>query len=176
VLEKGGKSVYQPLARASTIVPSSVGGYLRQQWRWNRSFYRQFRWILPVLRGNLNLYLMLDFVARSCPPMLLALALLWAAWDLVTAGAQPATDLLAVTTMTLISLSLVLWQTRKPGFVLLYGLLYLLLLIPTRLWALCTLGDSRWGSRTLVANSEWQSSSSRNRRHPGTAQRNRLAS
>jgi hypothetical protein len=49
-------------------------------------------------------------------------------------------------------LAVVIWQTRDPRFCLLYGLLYLTLLIPIRLYALMTTRNSSWGTRRLLKN------------------------
>lgn len=149
MLERGRKSIYQPKAKASTIAPTTLRGYVRQQWRWNRSFYRQFRWIGPVLWRNRNAYQVFDLVARTAPPLLLMAAIALAVPDLVrVALTNLADDLMAIGGMILAGLSAVLWQSRKPSFALLYGLVYVVLLLPTRLWALFTLRDSRWGTRT----------------------------
>jgi len=149
LLERGHKSIFQPQAKASTTAPTTLWGYARQQWRWNRSFYRQFWWILPVLWKNRNAYQVFDLFARTAPHLLLAAAGVLTLFDLVTLGtARLADDLTVLGGMVLTSFLAVLWQTRKPGFALLYGLVYVLLLVPTRLWALCTLRDNRWGTRT----------------------------
>jgi cellulose synthase/poly-beta-1,6-N-acetylglucosamine synthase-like glycosyltransferase len=154
MLERGHKSIFQPAAKASTTAPTTLPAYLRQQWRWNRSFYRQFRWILPVLRRNRNAYQVFDLFARTAPPLLLAATVAMTLLDLVMIGTvRLAEDLMTVGGMLLTGFAAVLWQTRKPSFALLYGLVYLVLLVPTRLWALCTLRDSRWGTRTS-ANGE----------------------
>lgn len=151
MLERGRRSIYQPEAKASTIAPTTLKGYVRQQWRWNRSFYRQFRWIGPVLRRNRNAYQVFDLVARTAPSLLLAAAFALAVPDLVRLSlSHLADDLIAIGGMMLAGLSTVLWQTRKPSFAVLYGLVYVVLLLPTRIWALFTLRDGRWGTRTRV--------------------------
>jgi hyaluronan synthase/N-acetylglucosaminyltransferase len=148
VLERGHKSLYQPMAKALTTVPTGLWGYLRQQWRWNRSFYRQLWWIIPVLRRNRHPYLVLDQLARAVPPLLLAVALAATAWDLPRLDlSRSVADLLSFAAMALVSLALALWQTRKPDFAVLYGFLYVGLLIATRLWALCTVRYNSWGTR-----------------------------
>jgi cellulose synthase/poly-beta-1,6-N-acetylglucosamine synthase-like glycosyltransferase len=150
VLEKGCKSVYQPRALALTIAPTTLPGYFRQQWRWNRSFYRQFRWIHLVLRENLHWYLVLDLAARAVPHLLVAAAVVLTLLHAVQLEAEGlATDLTTVAAMALVGLSTAVWQTRKLRFAVRYGLLYLGLLVPTRIWVLSTLLDNRWGTRTL---------------------------
>lgn len=149
VLKRGRRSIYQPKARASTMAPATLKAYVRQQWRWNRSFYRQFRWIGPVLYNNRSAYQVFDLAARTAPSLLLAAAFAMAVPELVRlAPAQLANDLITIGGMMLVGFVAVLLQTRKPSFAALYGLVYLLLLLPTRLWALCTLTDGRWGTRT----------------------------
>jgi cellulose synthase/poly-beta-1,6-N-acetylglucosamine synthase-like glycosyltransferase len=149
MLKRGRRAIYQPRARAATDVPTTLKGYVRQQWRWNRSAYRQFRWIGPVLLRNRSAYQVFDLVARTVPSLLLGAAFAMAIPDLVRlTPAQLGDELVTIAGMMLAGLLAVLLQTRKPRFALLYGLLYLALLLPTRLWALCTLSDSRWGTRT----------------------------
>jgi CRP/FNR family transcriptional regulator, cyclic AMP receptor protein len=101
------------------------------------------RWILPVLGRNRSAYQVLDLIARAVPPLLLAAALAWVLFDLATLEPTRLIEhLLALGGMVLAGFSTVLWQTRSPSFALLYGLVYVLLLIPTRIWALCTLNNS----------------------------------
>jgi cellulose synthase/poly-beta-1,6-N-acetylglucosamine synthase-like glycosyltransferase len=175
MLEQGKRSIYQPRAEAWTIVPTTVRGYLRQQWRWNRSFYRQVRWILPVLRRNPSPYLVLDLLARAAPPLLLGVAIGHASWHLVLLGvSRSIPDLLVIAAMVLIGAAQALWQTRKPRFVLLYGLLYVGLLIPTRIWALCTIGVNGWGTRRPWKASGGATSGRRYRWREWSSRRSRL--
>jgi cellulose synthase/poly-beta-1,6-N-acetylglucosamine synthase-like glycosyltransferase len=154
MLEKGYRSIYQPLATALTTAPTTLRGYLRQQWRWNRSFYRQFRWVFRVLLNNrkayrANAYQAFDLTARAAPPLLLVAAFLTTMHGIATLEASRiVSDLLALGGTAAAWLSAVLWQTRKLGFTIRYGLIFVALLLPVRIWALCTLLDSQWGTRT----------------------------
>jgi hyaluronan synthase len=151
MLKRGRRSIYQSAAKAATTAPTTLKGYVRQQWRWNRSFYRQFRWIVPVVKKNRNAYQVFDLVARTAPPLLLATGFAMALPDMVRpALSNLADDLMTIGGMGLTGFSAVLWQTGKPSFALLYGLLYVVLLLPTRIWALLTLRDGRWGTRAQV--------------------------
>jgi hyaluronan synthase len=154
MLEKGYRSIYQPLATALTTAPTTLRGYLRQQWRWNRSFYRQFRWVFRVLLNNRkayrsNAWQTFDLTARLATPLLLVTAFVTTILGLASLEASRiVSDLLAVGGTAAAWLSAVFWQTRKLGFTLGYGLIFVALLLPVRIWALCTLPDSRWGTRT----------------------------
>jgi hypothetical protein len=61
-------------------------------------------------------------------------------------------DAVLLGVMAMSHLAVVIWQTRDPRFCLLYGLLYLTLLIPIRLYALMTTRNSSWGTRRLLKN------------------------
>ncbi|HYY90116.1 MAG TPA: glycosyltransferase, partial [Chloroflexota bacterium] len=71
VLANGYDSRYEPSARALTMVPTTLRRYLRQQLRWNRSFYRELSLTLRVLRSQ-HPYVTLDVAARLFQPLLLA--------------------------------------------------------------------------------------------------------
>jgi cellulose synthase/poly-beta-1,6-N-acetylglucosamine synthase-like glycosyltransferase len=158
VLAHGYRSLYEPSAKALTIVPTTLRGYLRQQARWNRSFYRE---LLPTLRilPNRSPYLALDVGARLLLPLLLAagvaLAAVRAARTLqdaapgdprVLAGAGVVGLLVACSAWLLAGK--VLGRARgKLEFVLLYGMLYVLLLVPVRFWSLATVLRNGWGTR-----------------------------
>jgi len=146
VLTSGHRSLFEPRAEAVTMVPSRLKDYARQQLRWNRSFYRELSWIRPLL-GKHPAYLTLDVTARLWLPLLLPLTLVLA---LVAATLDSRTLLWQgglLAGMMTIHVALCAWQTRQPRLTLLYGVLYLALLIPIRLYALCTLSNPSWGTR-----------------------------
>jgi N-acetylglucosaminyltransferase len=146
ILAEGYRSLYQPLAKATTSVPDTLKGYVRQQLRWNRSFYRELWWIIPLLMRRPP-YLALDVAARLLLPLMLPAALVLTALDTVGQDGTLPRDAAVFVGMVLTHWLLGVWQTRKLGFSLLYGVIYAGLLIPARIWALCTLGDTRWGTR-----------------------------
>src|SRR4029450_10366987 len=91
VLATGRQVLFEPRAIAHTWVPRSLPLYLRQQLRWNRSFYRELRWTVAGIRPRPP-YLALDVLARALLPLLLAAALvllaaegLLAGWELLAA-------------------------------------------------------------------------------------------
>src|SRR5437763_8339134 len=49
VLAAGYDTLFVPGATAITNAPESLRGYLKQQLRWNKSFYRELLWTLPFL-------------------------------------------------------------------------------------------------------------------------------
>jgi N-acetylglucosaminyltransferase len=142
-------SQYETRATAETEVPATLRTYMRQQLRWNRSFYRELPEILPLLARRPR-YLTLDVAARFLLPLLLPIALLVAVAGAMANSGTLVRDAALLGGMAVTHLAVVLWQTRDPRFCLLYGLVYLTLLIPIRLYALVTTRNFSWGTRRLL--------------------------
>jgi N-acetylglucosaminyltransferase len=147
VLATGHQVLHEPRAIASTSVPRSLGQYLRQQVRWNRSFYRELPWTVDAIRSR-HPYLALDVLARALLPLLLAAALLLlvsegllVGWDLL------ATDLSLAVAMLCVTAAFLLVHGASVPFLLLYGPLHVVLLVPVRVYALVTLANPRWETR-----------------------------
>lgn len=147
VLATGHQVLHEPRAIASTSVPRSLGQYLRQQVRWNRSFYRELPWTFDAIRCR-HPYLALDVLARALLPLLLAAALLLlvsegllVGWDLL------ATDLSLAVAMLCVTAAFLLVHGASVPFLLLYGPLHVVLLVPVRVYALVTLANPRWETR-----------------------------
>jgi hypothetical protein len=151
LLTKDYSSQYEPRATAETQVPTTLRTYMRQQLRWNRSFYRELPEILPLLARRPR-YLTLDVAARILLPLLLPIALLVAVGGAMANSGTLLRDAVLLGGMAASHLAVAIWQTRDPRFCLLYGLLYLTLLIPIRLYALVTTRNSSWGTRHLLKN------------------------
>jgi N-acetylglucosaminyltransferase len=147
VLATGRQVVFEPRAVASTWVPRSLRLYLRQQLRWNRSFYRELRWTFAGIRSR-HPYLVLDVLARGLLPLLLAAAfLLLASEGLLVGWELAAADLTLALAMLCVTAAFLLAHGASVPFLLLYGPLHIALLVPVRLWALLTLANPSWETR-----------------------------
>jgi N-acetylglucosaminyltransferase len=147
VLATGHQVLHEPRAIASTSVPRSLGQYLRQQVRWNRSFYRELPWTLDAIRSR-HPYLALDVLARALLPLLLAAALLLLVSEGLLVGWELlATDLSLALAMLCVTAAFLLVHGASVPFLLLYGPLHVVLLVPVRLYALVTLANPSWETR-----------------------------
>jgi N-acetylglucosaminyltransferase len=147
VLATGRQVLFEPRAVASTWVPRSLRLYLRQQLRWNRSFYRELRWTFAGIRSR-HPYLALDVLARALLPLLLAAALVLLACEGLLVGWELlAADLSLALAMLCVSAAFLLVHGASVPFLLLYGPLHMALLVPVRVWALLTLASPRWETR-----------------------------
>jgi N-acetylglucosaminyltransferase len=147
VLATGRQVLFEPRAIASTSVPRSLRLYLRQQLRWNRSFYRELRWTFAGIRSR-HPYLALDVLARALLPLLLAAALVLLAGEgLLVGWGLLAADLTLALAMLCVTAAFLLVHGASVSFLLLYGPLHMALLVPIRVWALVTLASPRWETR-----------------------------
>jgi hyaluronan synthase/N-acetylglucosaminyltransferase len=150
VLDQGAQTVYMPLAPATTYVPTTLRSYLRQQVRWNRSFYREAVWSLRLI-PRLHPYFGFELLLQVLLPFMLLTAVVAVGYHTVAhATASYLYPYLAIIVALALLRSLYgMARTRDPGFALFisYGFIHLLLLIPTRLYALATLRVTGWGTR-----------------------------
>lgn len=146
-------ALYEPRARAITNAPENLNEYLRQQLRWNKSFYRELLWTLTFLHRR-SAYMLFEVVTQTLlPPLLtLAVASMLASALLIDPG-YLFRYLGTIVVMAILHCLYALYRTRNPQFLLfvLYGFLHAGLLIPIRVRALSTLTDNRWGTRAIQA-------------------------
>jgi cellulose synthase/poly-beta-1,6-N-acetylglucosamine synthase-like glycosyltransferase len=132
-----------------TEVPTTVPQYVRQQVRWNKSFYREMVWSLRNIRRP-HPYLLLDLILQGLLPFLLVIALVLTAEQGVADGPLVVAKYLAVLMgIAVVRASYGVYRTRDPGFLLfvVYGFLHVLVLLPVRFYALATLRRTHWGTR-----------------------------
>jgi hyaluronan synthase/N-acetylglucosaminyltransferase len=152
VLDAGFDTRFLPSAHAITNAPEKLGPYLRQQLRWNKSFYRELLWTFPFLLSR-SPYIVFEVIVQTALPLLLTVAI---AAALVFSALDDPARLLhyveMIVVMAALRCSYAIYRTRKLSFLLfiLYGFVHVVLLIPTRMKALFTLEDNRWGTRTAA--------------------------
>jgi hyaluronan synthase len=156
VLGAGFDALYEPRAHALTNAPTNISEYLKQQLRWNKSFYRELLWTFPFLLQR-SWYMVFDLFAQMLLPFLLAVAISSAV--LTATFIEPirgAHYVATIAIMSLLRIAYALVRTRNPRFTLfvLYGFLHAAILVPLRVRALATLTDNRWGTRAASSTKD----------------------
>jgi hyaluronan synthase/N-acetylglucosaminyltransferase len=148
VLALGHRVVYDEAAVARTLVPATLRGYLRQQTRWNKSFYREILWTARFAHRR-NAYLGADLGLQTLMPFALVGALGLTVYQATDNTAMALRYVGIVAAIGFVRALYGLLRTRSPGFVLftLYGFMHVLLLIPVRFYALATMRNLKWGTR-----------------------------
>ncbi|MCA1401643.1 chitooligosaccharide synthase NodC [Bradyrhizobium sp. BRP56] len=155
MLKAGFRTEYVPDAIAATVVPDSLGPYLRQQLRWARSTFRDTFLALRLL-PELDRYLTLDVVGQNLGPLLLALSSLAALAQFVIGGSVAWWTVLTIAAMTMVRCSVAAFRARDMRFLgfSLHTPINIFLLLPMKAYALCTLSNSDWLSRKVMVTSD----------------------
>jgi hyaluronan synthase len=150
VLSRGHQAIFDPDAHVVTHVPDTWGGFLRQQARWNKSFYRELLWSARFVHRR-NPYLALELTLQTVLPFMLLGALASVAWRAVSDPAVAAVYAAIVVGIALLRCSYGVFRTRNLRFLLFtaYGFIHVGLLLPVRLFALSTMGRTHWGTRGM---------------------------
>jgi hyaluronan synthase len=153
-----GKVLFQDTAIAYTTVPDRFRHFTNQQLRWNKSFFRETIWVLNRFRPWHRVWLLsfAELALWFCFTLAMLIALV--IYPLLTGDLPSAWYLAFVAVMAYARSVRYIGSQRSSlrsqlGVYLLaplYGLLYLLVLMPIRLWALCSLRNGGWGTRAQV--------------------------
>jgi hyaluronan synthase len=153
-----GKVLFQDTAIAYTTVPERFRHYANQQLRWNKSFFRETLWVLNAFRPWNRVWLLSfgEMALWLCFTLSLIIALV--VYPALTHGLPSAWYLAFVAVMAYARSVRYIGSQRSSlrsqiGVYLLapvYGLLYLVVLMPIRLWALLSLRNPGWGTRGKV--------------------------
>lgn len=168
LLERGYRTRYNPLATCQTVVPDTMKRYLKQQLRWNKSFYREmlvsfgfmferkdfqiFGFKLPMWKLRHNPYFAIELVLQAIMPFMLMAAIVFTIVQSITV--DPVILLRYGVIIALVGFVRSLYgliRTRNPWFVafITYGFIHVLCLIPVRIMALFTLTDPDWLTRPV---------------------------
>ena len=150
VLEAGYEVAFQSDSQVYTFVPETIGGYIKQQVRWNKSFYREMLWTIKFAHKH-HFYMMYDLVMQFILPFMLVVSLIaMIEQTILYQNFGHLYQYLIVLVLIAIFRSLYgIYRTKDIGFLLfvIYGFMHVLLLLPVRFYALLTLKSTKWGTR-----------------------------
>ena len=153
VLAEGYKVKYERRAIAKTNVPTTLKGWLKQQIRWNKSFYRELIWTMKILVKKplrFHPYIIYDVAVQTILPILLFFSLIYMAYNTITVSLIYLLGYISVLVgIALLRASYAFIRTKDKLFFLfpLYAFLHVFLLIPVRMISLARLKSTGWGTR-----------------------------
>ncbi|KZZ82603.1 hyaluronan synthase [Bacillus sp. SJS] len=143
-----GKTLYQSTARCITDAPTDLRTLLKQQSRWNKSFFRESLVAMKIgfTKPNVFVWVMLEMFLWIAFGISLILAIYFTS---TTMGWIMLIYYLAYVVISAYARNVFYAYKRPFTFLLapLYGLLFLILLCPLRFWALLTIRSTAWGTR-----------------------------
>lgn len=149
VLEEGHQVRFDNKAVSYTYVPNTLWKYVRQQIRWNKSFYREMLWTLKHIHKH-HFYMTYELLMQFLLPFLLLIALASVVIQAVFIDASHLWKYLVVLmAIALLRAIYGIYRTGDFGFLrfIVYGFMHVLLLIPVRLYSIATLKNVKWGTR-----------------------------
>ncbi len=141
-------------------MPETLGHYIRQQVRWNKSFIRESLWVLGTFPLSANAFWLTLCEVFTWILVTALFVITLAIWPFTTTSRMliPFVALIALAAYARNAVYLhedgrrFRLRDRLGIFALapLYGILHLLVLSPLRFWSLATLRTTRWGTRRHV--------------------------
>lgn len=125
VLERGYQTIYARDAEAATYVPETMKGHLKQQVRWNKSFYRELLWSGKLMFSK-PIYFMYELLMQTMLPFLLLGAILILGYQIFF---QHHYQLLFFYFLILLGMSLIrivyaIYRTKDRNFFFFYSMFF----------------------------------------------------
>lgn len=153
VLEQGYRVEFESRARGWTHVPQTIAQYIKQQIRWNKSYYRELFWTAKMVVRNptkFPLYIIYDLFIMTFLPLLLIISMIFAIYKGIFWGPLYFLGYLAVIAgIGLIRAMYGFYRTgdRNLLTIPLYAFIHMFVMTWVRVYAILTLKNTGWGTR-----------------------------
>jgi hyaluronan synthase/N-acetylglucosaminyltransferase len=140
---------FEKNAIAYTHVPSSIKTYVKQQIRWNKSFYRELLWTLKNVPTK-HFYMTYDMIMQLILPYISIVATIGIVYAALFISLKTALIwVILLSTVTVLKSTHGAYRTRELGFFLFltYGFVHTIFLVPSRFYAILTLKENGWSTR-----------------------------
>lgn len=145
ILELGKKVVYTEMAYAETETPVNLYRFFKQQVRWNKSSFRELFWNVKNLEKH-SVMMSVDLTYTFFYPYIVVGYLLYVLW-----GGTVFDLVIYLMCIFIIGLLKSIYgsiysRNYEMMFYMTYSLMYITILCPARIWAICTIKDNSWGT------------------------------
>ncbi len=145
---KRGKTLYQSTARCLTDAPTSLNKFIKQQARWNKSFFRESLVALKIglKKPNVLIWVILELSLWILFGFSFIIALLFNSTTMLWVFLAYYFGYVSISAYV----RNVFYAVKNPLTFLMapvYGILHLIVLFPLRLYSLLTIKSNGWGTR-----------------------------
>lgn len=140
---------FEKNAIAYTHVPNSIKTYIKQQVRWNKSFYRELLWTLKNVPTK-HFYMIYDMLMQLVLPYISIIAMIAIIYIALFVNLKVALiSMILLLIITALRSLYGVYRTGDLGFFLFltYGFIHTIFLIPARFYAIFTLKENGWNTR-----------------------------
>ena len=145
ILESSKKIIYTPSSTAETETPDNIYRFFKQQVRWNKSSFREFFWTLRIIDKH-SIFMTINIIYMFIYPYLVMGYLLYILWfgNIFQLGFY-STLLLGIGIVKSIY-GYVLSKNPENLLYFLYGIVYVCIVFPAKLWCVINIKDNSWGT------------------------------
>jgi hyaluronan synthase len=145
ILETSKKIIYTQSSIAETETPDNIYRFFKQQVRWNKSAFREFFWSLRIIDKH-SIFMTINIIYMFVYPYLVIGYLLYILWsgNIFQLGFY-STLLLGIGIIKSIY-GYVLSKNPENLLYFLYGIVYVCIVFPAKLWSIISIKDNSWGT------------------------------
>lgn len=145
ILGLGERSVYMSYSCADTETPTSIYRFYKQQIRWNKSAYRELLWSLNVLHKH-SLFLIVDLVYMLVYPYIIMGYILYILYNKMIVEFMYYSCILLFVSLIKSVYGFIVKRSVENMFYFLYGIIYISIVFPAKIYALININDTYWGT------------------------------
>jgi len=154
ILETSHKIIYIPNSSAKTETPSDIYRFFKQQVRWNKSAFREFFWTIDIIHKH-SIFMTFNLIYMLFYPYIVIGYLLYILWNGTIFSLGFYSTLLLGIGFIKSLYGYILSKDPENLLYFLYGIVYICIVFPAKLWSLITLKDNSWGtSSRKILNKE----------------------
>lgn len=145
ILENGHATLFTQHAKCITETPTTWTRFLKQQLRWNKSSVREMGWTMKFI-SNRSIWMTVDVAYQTLYSLFIFGSIIYMVW--MGSISNLITYCYGLIIISFIRSLFGVYITGNPKFLLysLYSIIYLGFMIPLRIFSLCRLTDTTWGT------------------------------
>ena len=153
ILNLGENVVYTPKSIANTETPSDITRFFKQQTRWSKSSFREIYWNIKSIDKQSQI-MIIDLVYTIIYPFVVMGYLQYILWSGTIFDVGVYFSILSLIGLVKSIYGFIISKNPETLLYYLYGIVYITLVFPAKIWGLLTIKDISWGTSKNNKNPE----------------------